>query len=342
MKRINIILVVLFVIAGIFTIQSCSKNSEPEPVIYQAAMPALLASDSAVYTYSGTPETINLTWAGTKNDGTGNPIKWQVYFGTKANPPLRHIITGSNTDTVNVINGGIYYWQVITTDANHMTSTGPVWSFVVHSHPTTVVLGAPANNSTYSLASGSLNWTCSDPEGFPLTYDVYLGKTNTPGIVGEGISATTYTPTLSPNTVYYWKVVAHDPYGASSMSALHSFTTGGLAISAFAKVDTVYEPAEAYWYGATFTAKTGTTLSDNNYWNSGWVVIFTLDFVNLTYSMPFTNFGKDSQGNVYTGTEAGTIDPATGDMIGSYTIWENGKAIEQGMHTYQPKTGQKK
>ncbi|MCX6671859.1 MAG: Ig-like domain-containing protein, partial [Euryarchaeota archaeon] len=71
-----------------------------------------------------------------------------------------------------------------------------------------------------------LSWTCSDPDGDPLTYDVYFGVSSSPPLIASNISATTYDPgTLSYETLYYWKIVAWDNHGLSTEGPLWHFTT---------------------------------------------------------------------------------------------------------------------
>jgi hypothetical protein len=88
------------------------------------------------------------------------------------------------------------------------------------------------------------------------------------------------------------------------------------------------EPAEDYSYDVSFAKTSDNTLQTDNYWNSGWTGIFTLNFTSNTYSMPLTVWGN------YSAIESGTIDPATGTMVGDYTVYYKGNSIEVGVHTY--------
>jgi len=75
-----------------------------------------------------------------------------------------------------------------------------------------------------------LSWTCSDPDGDPLTYNVYLGtnKNNLP-LVKSGLSKAEYnTGPMQIRTYYYWRVIAQDPYGASKAGPVWSFKTGDM------------------------------------------------------------------------------------------------------------------
>ena len=71
-----------------------------------------------------------------------------------------------------------------------------------------------------------LSWTCTDPEGDPLTYDIYFGTEATPTLVISGQTETTYDPgTLENNTEYFWKIVAHDDHSNTTEGVVWSFTT---------------------------------------------------------------------------------------------------------------------
>ena len=86
---------------------------------------------------------------------------------------------------------------------------------------------SPANHATGVSIHADLSWTGGDPDpGDTVTYDVYFGTTATPPLVSNDQTATIYDPgSLSPNTKYYWKVVAMDNHGASTTGPVWDFTT---------------------------------------------------------------------------------------------------------------------
>nr|NQU93666.1 hypothetical protein [Bacteroidota bacterium] len=91
-------------------------------------------------------------------------------------------------------------------------------------HPS---IAHPENGSSNISIDTSLSWFCTDPDGDPLTYDIYLGNEATPPQVATGISDTFFTPvTLDYSTLYYWKIVAHDDHGNTTEGEMWSFTTG--------------------------------------------------------------------------------------------------------------------
>jgi len=74
-----------------------------------------------------------------------------------------------------------------------------------------------------------LSWMGGDSDGDVVTYDVYLAVgDNTPDIlVANDYLYESYSPgSLSPNTTYFWQIVATDQHGAVRTGSVWSFTTG--------------------------------------------------------------------------------------------------------------------
>uniref|UniRef100_A0A7V2ZI98 T9SS type A sorting domain-containing protein n=1 Tax=Ignavibacterium album TaxID=591197 RepID=A0A7V2ZI98_9BACT len=85
---------------------------------------------------------------------------------------------------------------------------------------------SPQNGATGQSTSLTLSWTCTDPDGDPLTYDVYFGTNNNPPLVSQDRQITNYSVNnLSAGATYYWRVVAKDNQGTSRSGNVWSFTT---------------------------------------------------------------------------------------------------------------------
>lgn len=92
--------------------------------------------------------------------------------------------------------------------------------------PTAPSYPDPANGATDVSRNPTLSWSCYDPDGDDVGYDLYMGTTvtNMPLIdSGLGTEATIYG--LLSNTTYYWKVVAYDESGGRTHGSIWSFTT---------------------------------------------------------------------------------------------------------------------
>ena len=84
----------------------------------------------------------------------------------------------------------------------------------------------PENGATGVNTKPTLSWNCSDPDGDPLTYDVYFGNTSPPQMILSNYSDKIWSPEeLDMATTYYWKIVALDDQGNSKEGPIWSFTT---------------------------------------------------------------------------------------------------------------------
>lgn len=84
----------------------------------------------------------------------------------------------------------------------------------------------PENGSTSVDINVDLSWSGGDPDGDPVTYDIYFGTIIPPPIVESNQSNTTYDPgTLNFNTSYHWQIIAWDNHSAFNASPVWKFTT---------------------------------------------------------------------------------------------------------------------
>lgn len=189
---------------------------------------------------TGISITSKLNWTG--GDPDGNPVKYDVYFGKTSSPPIvvhNQSFLGYNPGTLNYSTH--YYWKIIAWDNFNLSAKGPLWSFTTEPKPNfppnTPSNPSPANSATKIYLSTTLGWTGGDPDGNPVKYDIYFGLTNPPPKVISNQSALTYDPTgtLTPNTKYYWKIVAWDNYSASTQGPIWSFTTKTLPTVSISK-----------------------------------------------------------------------------------------------------------
>lgn len=209
--------------------------------------------------------------------------------------------------------------------------------FGAFTDPTVV---APADGELLKNAGNTidLKWATTDADGDPILADVYFGNSDKPALYKAGYNALSLNVPVEPGETYTWYVVLTDANGVKTTSQKWSFTIFE-PIGIFVGNYNVDEPAEDWNYDVSFIKLSPNTLQIGNgafkydgYWAS-WTAVYTLDFTNNTYSMPKTTFSGG-----YAGMESGTIDPATGTMVGNYTIWQTKagveKVIEEGVHTY--------
>ncbi|MFC1593750.1 hypothetical protein ACFL38_00290 [Candidatus Omnitrophota bacterium] len=178
--------------------------------------------------------TTDVVWNG--GDPNGDPITYDVYFGTTASPALvAQGISDAYYNPGTLAYETIYYWQISASDGQADTVFGPVWNFTTEAEvvvppennpPAAPSSPSPANERAPVEIATDLGWYGSDPDGDELTYDVYFGATQPPILVAQGQSATSYNPgTLEYGTTYFWRIVASDGQADPVASPEWSFTT---------------------------------------------------------------------------------------------------------------------
>jgi hypothetical protein len=180
---------------------------------------------------TGVNTSLNLSWTAS-TDPEGDSISYDFYFGTSANPPLVvSNLGGTSYSRSGLSNDTLYYWKVVAKDSHSNTTSSSVWSFRTlpgaNNPPTAPTNPTPASGSADRETSLTLSWTAStDADSDPITYDVYMDKTNNPTTLKGSVSGTSFNVSnLSYSTQYYWKVVAKDNNGGSTSGSVWNFTT---------------------------------------------------------------------------------------------------------------------
>lgn len=95
----------------------------------------------------------------------------------------------------------------------------------INNPPNTPILVSPTPSGVTGVGiNADLSWSCSDPDGDPLTYDVYFeNDDDTPDVlVSDDQSGTSFDPgTLSYSEDYYWQIVASDGEDTTSGPVWH-------------------------------------------------------------------------------------------------------------------------
>lgn len=204
---------------------------------------------------------------------------------------------------------------------------------------TTPTVSAPLDAATVKITGTTvdLKWVSTDQDGDSPVGDVYFGLDSKPALYKAANAGTTLTVPVVVGLTYYWKVTMKDKNGVMTYGPTWSFTIYD-PIGIFVGNYNCVEPAEGWNYDVSFKKLTATTLQIGNGagsydgWWASWKATFTLDLTKNTYSMPLTDFGGG-----YSGIESGTINQTNGQIVGTYTVYQNGKSIETGVHTYNKK-----
>ena len=155
---------------------------------------------------------------GSNPDGDGNYWGFFNVSNTSSVNASQDVIANlnvSNGHTVYIYEDASGLWDNDSSVASKEISI--VFSGGSNNPPYAPSAPSPANGSTGVSIGVVLNWTGGDPDGGDtVTYVVYFGATGSPPLASNNQSGTTYDPPgdLSPNTSYYWIIVAWDDHGA--------------------------------------------------------------------------------------------------------------------------------
>jgi parallel beta-helix repeat protein len=164
-----------------------------------------------------------------------------------------------------------------------------------------------------------LSWTGGDPDGDPVTYDVYFGSSSPPVKVVSNQSATTYVPgTMNYDTIYYWQIVAWDDQGALTNGPEWSFTTEE-ELNNPPYVPSDPDPGDG---------ETDVTTNADLFWTGGDPDVGD----TVTYDVYFGTTSSPPQ--VVTGQSGTTYDPGTLEYNTQYywkiVSWDNHGAFTEG------------
>jgi hypothetical protein len=112
--------------------------------------------------------------------------------------------------------------------ATTKTATGNYWVTVerMNRAPNKPANPTPGNGASGVSLTQSFSWSCSDPDGDALKYDVYVGITSNPSKVSIDQTKQNYPVAgLRNKTKYYWKIVAKDGKGGETVGDIWTFTT---------------------------------------------------------------------------------------------------------------------
>ncbi|GAA3614948.1 hypothetical protein Q4Q39_02315 [Flavivirga amylovorans] len=179
---------------------------------------------------------LTFTW-GTSTDPESDAVKYTMEISKNMEfTQITHSFPNltSNTKTVLLEKDLVYYWRVKAVDSKNASSNfSSIFQFYTEGFgednhiPFAPSLLTPDLNETISVTSVFLSWGATDVDGDALTFDIYLDTNNPPTtIVENDHTDKEYTASsLMASTTYYWKIVAKDGNGASSVGQVWSFST---------------------------------------------------------------------------------------------------------------------
>lgn len=226
MKIINILLVIL--LASCLQL-SCSKKSV-EPANQPPSVPEIDAASGTPGTHAiDQPVTLILHWKCTDPDQ--DSLSYDLFFGISPEPDLlAEGLIQPNYALPTLAYSTEYYWQIVARDGRGGESSSDIWTFQTQARPNLApVLGgfSPQHRTTYYPVVAELAWSCSDPDGDTLRYDIFLGTdAESLDLVEADYSDTSYqSDSLEYSRRYYWSILAKDGRGGEDQTAARWFET---------------------------------------------------------------------------------------------------------------------
>ncbi|MCX6122430.1 MAG: SUMF1/EgtB/PvdO family nonheme iron enzyme [Ignavibacteriales bacterium] len=208
------------------------------------------------------------------------------------------------------------------TDQNGQSGSSSVVNIkikvITNNAPTVPANPFPTDNANSVSSPINLSWSCNDPDGDTLIYDVYRGTVNPPTTIVATQESSTYIiqNDLVVNATYYWKIVARDKKGAITSGPIWRFTT----TATFSYVSIA---------GGTFTART-TPITISSFKMDKYEVTYGLwtDVRNWALTHGYTNTDIPAGNNGNNGT---IHHPVT--QVNWYEVvkWCNARSEKEGL-----------
>lgn len=195
-------------------------------------------------TYAATGITENQATLRGFVEPNGSNTAWRFEYGVTSNygeetsAAMAYASGGSKTvasTLVNLTPGTTYHYRLVTANSNGY-DYGSDRTFTTlgsaNLPPTMPVNPFPANGAVNMPTNPSLTWSCYDPEGGGVGFDLYYGTSPSNmlnHVSGTGTSAV--ITDLTNNQTYYWKVIVYDSENSSTQGPVWSFTTEQLGCS---------------------------------------------------------------------------------------------------------------
>ncbi|MEX0273329.1 MAG: hypothetical protein AB3N16_03015 [Flavobacteriaceae bacterium] len=181
-----------------------------------------------------TDTTLMFRWS-TATDPNGDSVSYELQLADNSSftAPEKYSST-TNSESLTVEKGKVYHWRVRGNDGKgEYSDYFNTFQFVTEggaggNHtPFAPSLVKPVVDTMVQGGSVLLGWSASDvdPED-ELVFDIYFDTVNPPNEkVASDQLEKHLERTVSPASVYFWKVVAKDNHGAEATSAIWKFKT---------------------------------------------------------------------------------------------------------------------
>ena len=176
--------------------------------------------------------TLNFQWSAA-DDPENDALRYNIQISTNRAFTATiedHTITDTNLE-LEMQKGQDYYWRVAAIDSeDNRSSYAEANAFYVEGEalenhiPFQPKLISPDNAASVEGSSVMLTWEGSDIDADILSFDLYFGTNEQPGLFEPNISVSQFEVVVQPNQNYYWQIHAHDGF-SKSIGTVWSFTT---------------------------------------------------------------------------------------------------------------------
>ncbi|WP_109301669.1 hypothetical protein [Aquimarina sp. AU474] len=229
MKRI----VFYIALVGLGLLTSCSGDDNRPSLITINEAPGVPALIFPINNLICTSVDLEFSWNGVM-DNEGDSVRYVIDIARDSDfNNIVFTVTTAGTSSAFTLEKGIrYYWRLRAIDSeDNASSYSPTQSFFTEPEagtntiPTAPQLISPMQGERISGSTITLDWNATDSEDDALSYDLYLGDTNPPVLFSDNINVSTFDVTVSPGTVYYWRVVIKDTQQSAAIGQVWNFRT---------------------------------------------------------------------------------------------------------------------
>ncbi|GAB5476057.1 MAG: hypothetical protein Mars2KO_41560 [Maribacter sp.] len=221
----------IFIIALVF---GCKKSDDVNPTVEPEVINTAPTVPLKTYPTNGlfcTENPLEFRW-NSATDKDGDDITYELEIASDAGfNNIIEQVTINTTSKALVLEKGIELnWRIRAKDnKNEVSPYSPNWKFytegegVVNYVPFTPTLIAPILDTKVSVSLITLEWSSSDVDNDPLSYDIYFGETTPPSLIQENITSSSIQVSIKPDQTNYWKVVVKDGKGGEAIGDIWKF-----------------------------------------------------------------------------------------------------------------------